>query len=653
MGTNNSGMQKSSQESDSLFTISRLPNKQREIPPIPSGDIRMAGPQMGSPIPYSLSYSEQKEVHSSIDETISQEPIGLAESSGESIRVTSVCLSDRLPAKSQVEGHQQSLEEKSDKQAQGSTFSDSQNSQKETQTMDNSQKSLQIDPANIPSTVLSSSHRRVAEWLGWSSPIQNSAGQMVPSFPDLSHQCPRSDGSLLSPEEAETRQTFSYSSSSGQPSNSSLHKQGRFEIQEHQSGHDSHFPAGKEKELAPISIPPRRGTQCDSGLTFQDRPSGIGVVSRQLLVPVDPNKGSRSSGRPVRNRIQSQARKLCSPESRSPSSCDRRSVSGLEQVVQHLPIPTDKLFVESSAQTENLQGEGSPGSSEVAQEQLVSSPHGTEPQTKSNSKPNTFADSTSKDCIRFILANKSIGFMDFLKFAANRRFFIEPENISFTESDKSESTIRQYDSAFKKLATFIHKEQLSIMSINSTLSFFRSLHESGLAPATVATIKSALVKIFAYGFGINLNDLCFSSIYKACTKQRPSIRPNMLSWSLNKVLQLASDIRNEDCSYQLLLRKTLFLTALASGARVSEIAALSREKGFVNFLSTGEVSLAPHPKFLAKNEDPANRWKPWRIVPLPQDPSLCPVKSLEAYLERTKNRTLGRLFQRESGEHLP
>ena len=113
--------------------------------------------------------------------------------------------------------------------------------------------------------------------------------------------------------------------------------------------------------------------------------------------------------------------------------------------------------------------------------------------------------------------------MDFLKFAANKRFQIESDNISFIESDKSESTIRQYDSAFRKLAAYIHKENISVMSINSTLSFFRSLHESGLASATIATIKSALVKVFAYGFGLNLNDLCFSSIYRACAKQRPAL----------------------------------------------------------------------------------------------------------------------------------
>ena len=36
-------------------------------------------------------------------------------------------------------------------------------------------------------------------------------------------------------------------------------------------------------------------------------------------------------------------------------------------------------------------------------------------------------------------------------------------------------------------------------------------------------------------------------------------------------------------------------------------------------------------------------------MPLPQDPSLCPVKSLEAYLKKTENQTGGRLFQRELG----
>ena len=121
----------------------------------------------------------------------------------------------------------------------------------------------------------------------------------------------------------------------------------------------------------------------------------------------------------------------------------------------------------------------------------------------------------------------------------------------------------------------------------------------------------------------------------------------MLTWSLDKALQLASSIDPDQCSFQQLLRKTLFLIALASGARLSEMTALSRAPKFVKFLHTGEVLLSPHAKFLAKNEDPQKRWKPWKIIPLPQDLSLCPVSTLRSYLEKTHSWTSGPLFRRE------
>ena len=69
----------------------------------------------------------------------------------------------------------------------------------------------------------------------------------------------------------------------------------------------------------------------------------------------------------------------------------------------------------------------------------------------------------------------------------------------------------------------------------------------------------------------------------------------------------------------------------------------------MKFLDSGELTLAPHLKFLAKNEDPQQRWKPWTIVPLPQDLSLCPVAALTEYFSRTKKWSSGRLFRREQG----
>ena len=125
--------------------------------------------------------------------------------------------------------------------------------------------------------------------------------------------------------------------------------------------------------------------------------------------------------------------------------------------------------------------------------------------------------------------------------------------------------------------------------------------------------------------------------------------PDKPSWSLNKVLQLASSIDSDQCSYQQLLRKTLFLIAPTSGTRLSEMAALPRAPKFAKFLHTGEALLSPHAKFLAKNEDPQKRWKPWKIITLPQDPSLCPVSTLRTYLEKIHSWTSGPLFRREKG----
>ena len=230
-----------------------------------------------------------------------------------------------------------------------------------------------------------------------------------------------------------------------------------------------------------------------------------------------------------------------------------------------------------------------------------------------------------------------------------RRFNIEPQNIEFTEADKAESTIRQYDSAFRKFSNFIREQKPTSMSPNLIISFFRSLHESGLAANTVTTVKSGLYKICYYGFDIDLKDPRYASIPKSCAKLRPSKRPEAFSWSLNKVLQQASSIDATSCHYQKCFRKTLFLLALASGARVSELSALSRDSGFITFETGGEVSLSPHAKFLAKNEDPQNRWKPWKITPLPQDRSLCPVEALKEYLSRTSQWKSGPLFRREAG----
>ena len=112
----------------------------------------------------------------------------------------------------------------------------------------------------------------------------------------------------------------------------------------------------------------------------------------------------------------------------------------------------------------------------------------------------------------------------------------------------------------------------------------------------------------------------------------------------------------ESSNIENLLDKTIFLTALASGNRTSELAAtrrdvLQRVDGGTTF------QLAVKPGFLFKNQR-IDRVPPNILIkPLINgDPELCPVRTLSIYLERTSTQesalflhpSMGRPLQRPS-----
>jgi hypothetical protein len=89
--------------------------------------------------------------------------------------------------------------------------------------------------------------------------------------------------------------------------------------------------------------------------------------------------------------------------------------------------------------------------------------------------------------------------------------------------------------------------------------------------------------------------------------------------------------------------KTVFLVALASAARVSELSALSAQEGFIKMKhDKSKVTLRPRVGFLAKNQKPSDPSREIVIHSLMQhtqntDPErlLCPVRAVRIYLKRT------------------
>ena len=79
---------------------------------------------------------------------------------------------------------------------------------------------------------------------------------------------------------------------------------------------------------------------------------------------------------------------------------------------------------------------------------------------------------------------------------------------------------------------------------------------------------------------------------------------------------------------------------------MSKISALRRGQDFLYIAASGHLVVKPSPDFLAKTEDPNSRRKPWKISPLSgDDPSLCPVTNVQAYLKRTSEFSTGSLFR--------
>ena len=114
------------------------------------------------------------------------------------------------------------------------------------------------------------------------------------------------------------------------------------------------------------------------------------------------------------------------------------------------------------------------------------------------------------------------------------------------------------------------------------------------------------------------------------------------SWDLVKVLEFLKSPVFEplhQASLRDLTRKTLFLTALASAKRVSELQALSCSMSF----SSSAAAVSYVPEFLAKTESAVHPLPRTFAIQslsdfaagLPDELLLCPVRALSKYVART------------------
>ena len=219
-----------------------------------------------------------------------------------------------------------------------------------------------------------------------------------------------------------------------------------------------------------------------------------------------------------------------------------------------------------------------------------------------------------------------------------------------------------YDRFWAEFVEFALSKVSAISEVSlSTLTAFLH-HLAFVRKLQVSTIKSY---VSAIKFPLQLvlkEDITDSPMYvkfmKGLVALCPVQRPLPVSWNLEVVLMYLRGFEHmSSLSAEDILNKCLFLVAVATGKRVSELAHLGWDEPYLR-LSKSSASLIYTPEFLAKNETPVSLHSPICIqsvsstAPDDEERFVCPVRALYYWrccIKKNPNRDPLQLFQLPSG----
>ena len=189
-------------------------------------------------------------------------------------------------------------------------------------------------------------------------------------------------------------------------------------------------------------------------------------------------------------------------------------------------------------------------------------------------------------------------------------------------------------------------------SVSEVLCFLQDLIDKGRA---FSTIKVYLAAISACHVGFGRDTVGQHPLVCRFMKgaRRRLLVPKTLfpSWDLSLVLDALCQHPFEPLNVidiKLLSLKTALLLALSSAKRVGEIRALSVHPSCLQFApGSNKVCLIPNPSFMPKVIDPSYHCAPIELMAFHPPPfsspeeqrlnSLCPVRALRTYMEKTRD----------------
>ena len=221
------------------------------------------------------------------------------------------------------------------------------------------------------------------------------------------------------------------------------------------------------------------------------------------------------------------------------------------------------------------------------------------------------------------------------------------------EAPQGKSTRSVYEVKWAIFTKWCISNQVDFKSppLNSVADFLLYLFEvRNLQPSTIDGYRSAIAdKLGNTTFNISKDDN-LTRLLDSFHRDRPRGCRGIPSWNLSLVLHQLTKAPFEplkEASLKHLTFKTVFLLALGSGKRRSEIHAW-QHKNIRHQSDWSKVSLFPSPRFLSKNQ--LSKEGPESVAPvvipalaptldrsLKSDRSLCPIRALRYYLDRTSD----------------
>ena len=403
-----------------------------------------------------------------------------------------------------------------------------------------------------------------------------------------------------------------------------------------------------------------------SGLFEQTTSSNGGrMVFTGCSIPQIADSISRDENRPLCNFSQPETAGFCKPQSGSKSDGSRFFFDLLGRL-DSLCLPSNKADTSSSSQDRAGCSLYSSDSSSLAGPSMVSNyPQSPDrlPEETSVSQEASFTE--ERENVPFQPPEAEPSRLAIIKRSLQEKGFSEEVSERAPLANR-ESTRSIYDSRFSKFSEWCksRKRALAEVTIQEIADFLLELFEKGLLVNTIKGYRSAISSALGLFEGVTVGSHpVISKLMNGFEVQRPVCRSYFPCWDLNVVLKVLMKSPFEPPSFDTVQDrkyttwKTVFLIALASAKRASEIHAISRSNRDLIFLKDG-VQLRAIPGFLGKTQSASCDAKPYTIADHQQfvgrdtvDRLLCPKRMLKYYLKFTGGfKAQSRLFFKCIGE---